>query len=92
MADSSVMGRDGLFKRDRVLFDRQPAGVPVQAPRPRRPCAEGAADGADCGSQAEVKVARAPDGTIQQITVRCACGREITLHCDYSGRGDDNAK
>ncbi len=87
MADSSVMGRDGLFKRDRVMFDRQPAGVPVQAPRPRRPHAEGAE-----GSQAEVQVAKAPDGTIQQITVRCTCGREITLYCDYSGRGDDNAK
>jgi hypothetical protein len=88
MAEAPLAGRDGLFKRERVVFDQQPAGVPVGA----LPSRKGHAAGADLGTEPEVKVVKAADGTVQQIIVRCACGREITLHCEYFGRGDENAK
>lgn len=88
MTDSSRTGRNGLLRREQVLFNQKPAAVPVGAlPQRKRHSAAGDAPG-----EPEVRVTKAQDGTIEQITVRCPCGREITLQCEYLSRGDHNAK
>lgn len=35
----------------------------------------------------EIETTRSEEGLIQAITVRCPCGREITLNCDYLDDG-----
>jgi len=80
--------KNGLVKRDRVEPGAGPARVPVGDFARRR----GRPTDADPGGEPDVKVARGDDGTVQQITVRCPCGREIILQCEYFGRGDEDAK
>jgi hypothetical protein len=88
MAEAFLGDKNGLVKKDRVVFDAGPARVPVgDLPRRRaRPA------GADAGGEPHVEVLKAEDGTVQQVTVRCPCGRQVTLQCDYLGRGDEDAK
>jgi hypothetical protein len=40
------------------------------------------------GAEPQVDITRASDGTIEAITVRCTCGRETTLHCEYPDEGE----
>jgi len=69
-----------LLKGDQIVFQPVPLKVPVAGPAPasapRQPAGE-----------PEVELTRAPDGTITAITVRCPCGRHVTLECEYSDRG-----
>jgi hypothetical protein len=38
-------------------------------------------------SEPHVDIVRGDDGTIEAILVRCTCGRETTLHCEYLDEG-----
>jgi hypothetical protein len=76
--------RGGLLKQQAVAFGgeavRVPAGA-VPAPRPAPP-APGQPEGAP-----HVHLHRDEDGSVRSITVRCPCGREITLQCEYLDDG-----
>lgn len=76
-------GRDPLVKAERTFVREEavkiPAGsVPRTAPQPAP------------ADDPEVSVVKADDGTIRVISVRCTCGREITLHCEYLREGGDD--
>jgi hypothetical protein len=71
-----------LLKQDQVTLGQTAARVPAgQLPRPTRPPAEP-------HGEPEVHLTRADDGTVIQITVRCPCGRETTLQCQYPDQGE----
>lgn len=77
--------RGRLLKQSNVTLGQTAARVPAgQMPRavPPPPAAR---DG-----EPEIRLTRAADGTITQITVRCPCGRETTLHCQYPDLGEGN--
>jgi hypothetical protein len=74
-------GRGRLLKQNEVAPGAGTVSVPAaQLPRPREAPAA-------TGGQPEVKLVRGPDGTVQQIRVRCPCGRETTLQCEYPVSG-----
>ena len=87
---NAVRNRKGaILKEDQVVVRSAPVSVPpgdITRPRPRAAdTAPGAPD------EPELNVIRAADGTIQSIHVRCPCGREISLQCEYvtDGGGED---
>ncbi|KPK66191.1 MAG: hypothetical protein AMK73_00875 [Planctomycetes bacterium SM23_32] len=89
MTDASGDGRERLLKGHRVQVLQEAVQVPVgrlpvrqTAPEPSR---------GDVG-EPEVQMVRADDGTIQQITIRCTCGRQTTLQCEYLTQGDADEK
>lgn len=88
MAEELPSRRDKLLKEHEVVFHEARANVPVGHLTHRK----GRSPRSDAAGEAEVKVTKSADGTVEQITVRCACGREITIQCEYSGRGDDNGE
>ena len=82
MQQGGRSSRGRLLKQDRVALGQTAARVPAgQLPRPARRPAE--PDG-----EPEVRLIRADDGTVTQITVRCPCGRETTLDCQYPDHGE----
>lgn len=82
MPQPGSRGRGALLRQDRVAFDRTPARVSAgPLPPSCRPPAEP-------GGEPDVQLVRAPDGTVIQITVRCPCGRQTTLRCEYSDQGE----
>jgi len=76
MPSPRTNGKDALIGRDGVAMGEGAAVVPAGSlPRP--------AAAPPAAQEPEVEVVRADDGTIRAITVRCTCGRQITLQCDY---------
>jgi hypothetical protein len=83
MEKTTAAGRGDLLKSKNVAraegrFRVPVAGMPETAQRPEP---EPQADPA-------VELHRGPDGTVAAITVRCSCGEEITLQCEYLGEGE----
>ena len=78
-----MVTRSKVLKSDHVTLTEQKVRVPGGAELSR----------ADIDltfgkhSEPHVDITREPDGTIEAITVRCTCGREITLHCEYPDEG-----
>jgi hypothetical protein len=84
MAQGSSAERARVLKRGQVVFGGGTAKVPVGGlPRGRLLAAN-----AETGGEPEVNVVRGADGTIEQITLRCPCGRETTLQCEYPAQGE----
>jgi len=84
MQQGERSSRGRLLKQDRVVLGQSVARVPAgQLPRPTPRSAQN-------GDEPEVHLVRAEDGTVTQITVRCPCGRETTLHCEYPDHGGDD--
>jgi hypothetical protein len=79
-------GRGGLLKQGTVAIGREPIRVPVAHMPPRRP----AAAAAHPEGEPQVQLHRADDGSVRAITVRCTCGREVTLQCEYLDEGGTN--
>lgn len=78
------MNHTRVVKAKRVTYTEKVVNVRVgQIPRELLSRASGTAR-----AQPEVTVSKAEDGTIQSVTVRCTCGREIPLQCEYLGGGD----
>ena len=88
MAGASFTDSGPILKSDQVGIGSEPASIPVGALPQRR----ARAGGPDLAGEPEVKFTKAADGTVEQITVRCPCGREVTLQCEYPVRGGENAK
>lgn len=84
MAKRDSTGRECVLKESRVVFDGGVVSIPVGEVRPKRP----PAPSADTDEQPDVKAVRSDDGTIEQITVRCPCGRETTIQCEYLVQGE----
>ena len=81
MQSPRANGRNALIERGHVTMAEGTAIVPAgSVPRP--------AAAPSAAQEPEVEVIRADDGTIRAITVRCTCGRQITLQCDYVEEGD----
>ena len=75
-------GPGSVLKQDRISLNQAAARVPaVELPRqqPPRPDSQG---------EPEVHLVKAKDGTVTRITVRCPCGRETTLDCQYPDQGE----
>jgi len=85
MEDPSNRGKGGLLKQNEVAFAREPVTVPAGNIPARPPAADRAEPDAD--GRPEVRLHRAEDGTVRAITVRCPCGREVTLQCEYLDDG-----
>lgn len=80
-------GRDRLLKGHRVVLNDEAARIPapgLPGPRPAPSPQDGPA------GRPEVHIVKADDGTVQKITVRCPCGRETTLECEYFPHGDND--
>jgi hypothetical protein len=86
MAEGGSTVRECVLKGPQVVLDDGVVSVPVGEIRRRRP----PAPSADTDGQPEVKAVRNDDGTIEQITVRCPCGRETTIQCEYLVQGERN--
>jgi len=82
MPKGSRRDKDGLLKADEVSTGGAPVPIsPGELPPPSagRPAA--------AGEQARVEVVKDDDGAVRSIVVRCSCGREITLQCEYQDGG-----
>jgi len=85
-----LVTRSKVLKREAVALQDQKVKIPAGM------CGGQAGDGA-CRPEVDlnftkplephVDIVRGPDGTIEAITVRCTCGRETTLHCEYQEEG-----
>jgi len=86
MAKTPTKGKSRVLKHEEVEFSGEPVRVAVaktalqeEAPGPSR----------QVRAEPEVVPERAEDGTIERITVRCTCGRETVINCDYLDEGGD---
>ncbi len=87
MAEACAEGRHRLLKRDDVALRPEAARIPAPGlPRP----SPAAPPQQDAPGEPEVSIVKADDGTVQRITVRCPCGREMTLECEYFAQGEDD--
>lgn len=77
--------QQGLLKQHAVAYRREAVKVPVARRNPRRPAPA-------AGGEPTVDLHRGPDGAVQAITVRCTCGKEITLQCEYLGEGGSDVQ
>ena len=78
------MNHTRVVKANHVAYTEKLVAIRVgQIPREPLSQAHGKAQ-----AQPEVTASRAEDGTIQSLTVRCTCGREIPLQCEYLDGGD----
>ncbi len=94
MRKSYASSGGGLLKQRGVDFDRKPVAVPVgnlpaSAGRPAAgpPAKAGSPAGEHLEGDPQVHLHRGEDGSVQAITVRCPCGREITMQCEYIDEG-----
>lgn len=85
---ATSMGKGGLLKQGTVAFGREAIKVPVG----QMPARRHAPSAAHPEGEPEVQLIRAEDGSVRAITVRCPCGREISLQCEYLGDGGTNEK
>ena len=83
MVHSSGRGATEVLDHDRVSFDAQACRIPVG----EIPAAQPAAAPHEDGREAILDFLRAQDGTVEAIIVRCLCGRELTLQCEYEEDG-----
>jgi hypothetical protein len=88
MGKTSNLSKGGLLKQGSVAIGREPVKVPVGHVPARRP----AAPAAHPEGEPEVQLLRAEDGSVRAITVRCTCGREISLQCEYLENGGTNER
>ena len=84
------MNRDAILSAGRVIVHagkvRIPAGPTAQADAPsaaETPAPAGRKAPAKPSDQPEVELVRGRDGVIRAIVVRCTCGRELRLQCEY---------
>jgi hypothetical protein len=86
---ASTSGRGSLLKQQTVAFGREPVSVPAGSVPARPPAvpAPGSLEG-----EPHVQLHRDDDGSVRAITVRCSCGREITLQCEYLDDGGANER
>jgi hypothetical protein len=70
--------RDNLLKRHRVRRGAEPVRISI-GPLPEPVHEHAGQDG-----EPEVTPVTGPDGEVRCIVVRCACGREIRIDCQYS--------
>ena len=77
-----------ILKQQQVIVRGEPVAIPSggTAPRAEAPAGPPASDKPD------VQLIRADDGSVRSIRVRCACGREITLQCEYFADGGEHEK
>ncbi len=67
-----------MLKAGEVSVGAEAVDIPVGRPAgPQRRAASPEGD-------PEIRLDRAPDGTIRRIEVRCPCGRITTLRCEYA--------
>jgi len=85
MAEELLQGKARLLKGKHVTLGREPARVAIPETCARRGEASPARERR---REMTVTPQRREDGTIEAITVRCMCGREITLMCDYQDGGE----
>ena len=79
MPDQPTDQRGRLFKGGQTAVGREDVKIPAgRLPAPTR-----GARAAGGGQPPEIGTVLAADGTIEQITVRCSCGEEIVIQCDY---------
>lgn len=76
---------DSLLKRHLVTDRAGGVDIPTGSAVPQRPVPIPATG--DPG----VEVVKAADGTIQRIIVRCPCGRETSITCEYPAQGEEDA-
>lgn len=78
--------RSGLLKRKSVTYGARQCPIPAESSEQERSrCAPEPESRAE--EEPSVELHRGPDGTVSAITVRCSCGNEITLQCEYLGEG-----
>ena len=87
MDETSAKGKGRLLKGDQISLSPDAVHVHVSQIKIHRP----AKPQEPVRHAPEVSTARAEDGTIRTITVRCTCGREIQITCDYLDEGENNA-
>ncbi len=95
MRKTYAASKGGLLKQQGVDFGEEPVPVPVAAlpaATPRREAAPVPTDpaGEHLEGDPQVHLHRAEDGSVRAITVRCPCGREITMQCEYIDEGGNN--
>ena len=84
VVEQRFLNHTRIVKAERVAYIEKVVTVPAgQIPREPLSQAQGKAQ-----AQPEVTVSKAEDGAIQTVTVRCTCGREIPLQCEYLDGGD----
>lgn len=76
--------RKRVIRAREVTVAKEVAKIPVRQVR-RAPSSEPPPSG-----EPEINLERADDGTILAIDIRCACGRVITLRCEYLEQGGEN--
>ncbi len=81
-----MRGRSRLLTGDDISFSRRSVTIAVSS----APGVAGARPTGTGPAQPEVIPVGAEDGKIDMITVRCTCGREITITCDYAQEGGED--
>ena len=82
MNDGPTNDRNGLLKGDQISVGGSSVSVPPgQLPHRRK------AKPVTGPGDPKIDVVRDDNGAIKQITVRCTCGREISLQCEYLSEG-----
>jgi len=87
MMESQSKGRARLLRRDRVALNPEAVHVAASPPKSR-----GGQSPEHVRAEPEIIPIRAEDGTIEMITVRCTCGRDIHISCDYLDEGGKDEK
>ncbi len=88
MHDYEPSSRKTVLTEDRIVVGREPVSVPSgRMPKPRKAPAP-----AETAHEPQVQAVTGPDGSVHSILVRCTCGREITLQCEYFADGGEDAK
>lgn len=84
MSTERHSGHGRVLKKDRVRLDAErikvspgPDARATERPTRRDP---------------EVKLRRADDGRVKEITVTCSCGHDIHLTCEYGEETDDGSE
>ena len=79
MDDNPVADKDGLLKAEHIVYDTAPMRVPQGSVASRAASARPE----QLGGEPDVDYIRDENGAVKSILIRCACGREITLQCEY---------
>ncbi len=83
-----MAGSNKLLKSEYIRLQKKAVRIPVG----EAVCRQHKETPQKGRTQPEVDFVKAQDGTVQSITVRCTCGRDITLQCEYLEDGGENGQ